>query len=778
MNWHRFKNYKLTLLIFTLIIIWAIPTFTLIKSPFQNDLTQFFPDQNTLKSHYLKHRLSTPQSSSWLMLAVTSGNKPNAQEDIADKSTQLKNELSNLSGVMQVLNGTEPFESPLQTKQQTSLYPYRYLLTDFNLLNLTDDISKRWQEYQLGLILDKNWLLDDPSYQWGSYLSALNSEHKLPTQQGVWGHSTLANNKKSSTALLLIEIEKKTDVLNAIEHHLNNLVGQDGYQLTGAEWIARQAEKQIKQSVNWVTSLAILMAGLALFIAFRSPKLILLSTLPLIGALAVGTLSTITLFGGMQLITLALGAILLGVAIDYPIHTIAAYQARNSTVITKIWPTIRLGALTSVFGFLMLWWVNIEGLQQIAIFSSSGLLSALLLTHSLKPVLHEHFQPTESPVQSESKVQPKNQKNFLLFALLSAIVISSSLLYKPLQWQDDIASLSPVSTSLMKADRDLRALFQQQEVGKQLLMPTLNIETLLQNQETLTPYLEVLKKTGVIQQFQLFADFLPSQNLQAQRKFSLPSQTEVEYALQVAVESTQFKPQHFSTFQSSYHKTQQLPLLTYDVFIDTHALSSQLIDQLLVNIDGKHAGVISLTGVRSDNEIEEFIKNHPEMGLIYFNQRALVSDQLMEIRGKLYQTLLLVIFVLALSIWLKYRSILATIHILTPIALAIGFTLSIFGLLEVSLSIFHLMSLMLVAAIGLDYSLLLYQGSKQKDSANEWNHSVRVAFFTTVGSFGILSLSELSLLNAIGSTVLIGIFGVYALSYLTTKLITRHERNT
>ena len=498
MIWQRFKNYKLTSLLFSLIIVWAISTFTLIKSPFQNDLTQFFPDQNTLESHYLKHTLSTYQASSWLMLAI-----PSNQDNIAEKSTELKRSLSSLPGVIQVINGSEPFESPLQAEHQSQLYQYRYLLTDFNISNLTDDIKKRWQEYQLGLFLDKQWLLDDPSYQWVSYLSSLSSTNKLPIKEGVWSkntHTTMADNESNYTALLLIETEKKGDVLTAIEQNLNELVSKEGYQLTGADWIARQAEKQIKQSINWVTSLAMLMVILALFIAFRSSKLILLSVLPLIGALAVGTLSTITIFGSMQFITLALGAILLGVAIDYPIHTIAAYQSRNTTVISRIWPTIRLGALTSVFGFLMLWWVNIEGLQQIAIFSSTGLLSALLLTHSLKPVLYEHFQPSKSPVQPESKLQPKNQKSFLLLVSLSVIVISSGLLYKPLQWQDDIASLSPVSTSLMETDRDLRALFQQQEVGKKLLMPASNIEALLQHQETLVPHLEALKQDGAIQQ--------------------------------------------------------------------------------------------------------------------------------------------------------------------------------------------------------------------------------------------------------------------------------------
>lgn len=764
--------------IFAFILVWAGAVGFFNKTPFQNDLTQFFPNQQSFEAQYLKHRLSPQQASSWLMLAVKTNDQPPVVQSQTIQST-----LQTLPGVIQVLNGSETIQSPLQQTPAPTLYPYRYLLTPFSFSEamLNEHIQQRWQEYQLGLMLDKHWLLDDPSYQWGTYLKQWQSSQHLSKQNGVWvSELKTIGTQSPQQLLLLIEVDKQPDLLyqsllQQIESTLNQIIGQSHYQLSGADWIALKAEQEIKQAVNWVTALAISMVFLSLLIAFRSAKLILFSCLPLLGAFAIATLSTITLFGSMQLITLALGAILLGVAIDYPIHTITAFQSRQASVVQKIWTTIRLGALTSTFGFLMLWWVNIEGLQQIAIFASTGLLSALLLTQSLKPLLNKHFALTDIPAkvptyQVEKRSEQHYFKPFFMLFLPGLVIIIMVLALKPLQWQDDIVSLSPVSPKLIETDKMLRSLFQHQEAGKKILVPASSIEALLQKQESLIPYLENLKKTQFIQQYQMLSQLLPSLALQRQRQQNLPTAKQLQNALNSATQSNHFQARHFDTFSKSLEQTRQLPLLNNDMFLQNKWISAELVQQHVVPLSNQILGVISLSGVTSDSVIENFTKKHAEHGLIYFNQRVLVANQISDIRSQLFQVLAILIAVLALSLGLKFQRVKDVFMILTPVLLAVGATLASFSLLEIPLSIFHLMSLMLIAAIGLDYSLLFAQGAQQVEHSQEWQRSIRVAFVTTLGSFAMLAFSQLALLHAIGLTVLIGVTWVYGLSYLSTYL--------
>ncbi len=749
--------------IFIGIIAWASLVAFFNKSPFQNDITQFFPNQQSIEAQYLKNRLTPTQKTSWLMLAVKT-NQP--KQTLYDISHTVQSQLLTLKGIKQVLNGAEPYQSPLQQSPTPKLYAYRYLMTSFESAQLSSHIQQRWQEYQLGFVLDKHWLLDDPTFQWVLYQNKLKPIQQLVKENGVWV------SPQSTKALLLIETEKQPKVLANLYKQLERSLGKNNFQLSGADWVALQAEQQIRKGVNWITSIALGMVFLALFIAFRSPKLILFSSLPLLGAFSVGILSTISLFGSMQLITLALGAILLGVAIDYPIHTISAYQSRKLSVVQQIWPTIRLGALTSAFGFLMLWWIDIEGLQQMAIFASSGLLTALFITRALKPFLASHYKiddiaPSEPPAKSMINQTPSLY--FVGYLLPGLVIIAAILFLKPIQWQDDIASLSPVSKGLIQTDRQLRSLFQYQEVGKQLLLPAKNIEVLLQHEEALLAELEHLKTTGAIQQFQLLAQSLPSQRLQAKRQKNLPDAKMVLTSLSHAVEATRFTTTHFQPFINSLELSRKLPLMTYVKFIETNETSARLASQLVLSLSDQMVGVIPLSGVVSDQVIEDFVQQHADLGLIYFNQRKLVAKQITEIRFGLFQILGFILLMLGISLWLKYRSVRQVIIVLSPIIMAIGLTLATLALLNISLSIFHLMSLMLVAAIGIDYSLLFFEGAQQTKNSHEWSRSIRVAFLTTLGSFSILSMSQLALLNAIGITVLIGVLWVYSLAFLLSK---------
>ena len=753
--------------LFIVVLVWAGLVALLNKSPFQNDLTLFFPDQQSIEAEYLKNRLSPNQNTSWLMLSIPVNQSGQSASDL---SQQTRTALLELNGTKQVLNGSEPLQSPLQQSIKPALYPYRYLLHDFDLSQLSPQIQQRWQEYQFGLVLDKKWLLDDPTFQWGSYQNQLKSKAQLSKQNGVWFHN------ESASILLLIETEKQPKILVNLNQRLEALLGKEQFSLSGIDWISLQAEQEIKQSVNLITTLAISMVILALFIAFRSAKLIFISSIPLLGAFAVGTLTTITLFGSMQLITLALGAILLGVAIDYPIHTISAYQSRKQGVIDKIWPTIRLGALTSAFGFLMLWWIDIVGLQQMAVFASSGLLTALLITKGLKPLIARHYPVDKSLVakdapQAVSAPLLANNPKTIVFLMAGLILVTGILLIKPIKWQDDIASLSPVSENLIQTDRQLRSQFQYEEVGKQLLLPAKDMESLLQKEEALISHLNQLKNEGAITQYQLLAKILPSQALQKERQQTLPSSSELEIELAQAVTGSRFQPRHFQSFVDSMAQSKQLPLMSYEDFIQSNDpstdLAIKLASQLVTHSSQQVIGVITLSGVESNQVMQNFVEQHKSLGLIYFNQRALVAEQISEIRLGLYQSLIFIMLALAISIAIKFKNLYKVLTVLGPIGLAIGFTLVTLTLFDISLSIFHLMSLMLVAAIGIDYSLLFAQGAEQKSDSKAWTHSIRVAFFTTLGSFGILSLSQLALLNAIGLTVLIGVLWVYLFAALS-----------
>ena len=83
----------------------------------------------------------------------------------------------------------------------------------------------------------------------------------------------------------------------------------------------------------------------------------------------------------------------------------------------------------------------------------------------------------------------------------------------------------------------------------------------------------------------------------------------------------------------------------------------------------------------------------------------------------------------------------------------------------VSMSLLHLVGLLLVVAVGSNYALFF---DRMGASPHRTLASLMLANATTVASFGILSLSHIPVLNAIGSTVALGALVTLAFAALVS----------
>src|SRR5690606_36806722 len=90
------------------------------------------------------------------------------------------------------------------------------------------------------------------------------------------------------------------------------------------------------------------------------------------------------------------GVTLVGVAVDYPVHVFSHRRAGESSAVcvARIWPTLRLGVLTTLLGYLAMLFTEITGLAQLGTFAIGGLLGAALITRYLLPGLIPVHMPT------------------------------------------------------------------------------------------------------------------------------------------------------------------------------------------------------------------------------------------------------------------------------------------------------------------------------------------------------------------------------------------------
>ncbi len=347
-------------LVFGALAAWSLPKLTL-----QNQLTAFFPPAETADQAVLfdslKQSLNQDRSQQPLMVSVQIPLNVNITlNDAAAISQTLATALRDQSWVAGVRNAP----SSVSTWNRAPLREYRYLMTDFDLETLPSRLDDLWQAWQMGLVLDKATALSDPTQQWFRYLGQSRFQQAVPSVAGVWGEASPSSDEQPEFIQLLFLVTFKPAALashlQAVEPVLRAALVKSGVPemdragvkiaVSNVAWIAQQARHDIEQDVKWLSVIATLLVLGFLFWTVPSSCLwVFLSFVPLATGTLLGTLAVQTVFGSIEAMTLALGVVLIGVAVDYPIHALAAL-GQSPQQAWRNWPVIRLGALSSLVG--------------------------------------------------------------------------------------------------------------------------------------------------------------------------------------------------------------------------------------------------------------------------------------------------------------------------------------------------------------------------------------------------------------------------------------------
>ncbi|AZR80909.1 MMPL family transporter [Thiomicrospira sp. S5] len=765
-------------LVFGALAAWSLPKLTL-----QNQLTAFFPPAETTDQAVLfdslKQSLNQDRSQQPLMVSVQLPLSVNVTpNDAAVISQTLATALRDQSWVAEVRNAP----SPVSAWNQAPLREYRYLLTDFDLETLPSRLDDLWQAWQMGLVLDKTTALSDPTQQWFRYLGQSRVQQAVPTLSGVWGEVEAAEGPselaQSDAMQLLFLVTFKPAALashlQAVEPVLRAALVKSGVPemdrvgvkivVSNVAWIAQQARHDIEQDVKWLSVIATLLVLGFLFWTFRRPLWVFLSFVPLAAGTLLGALTVQAVFGTIEAMTLALGVVLIGVAVDYPIHALAALR-QSPQQAWRNWPVIRLGALSSLVGLGSLMWLDIPGVQQMGLFAAVGLLTALGMTRFILWVLSPVTSlPTAVKMDGRDQAVPTVRDGWKWMGLTALVL--ALLWWKPIVWQDDLASLSPVPPSLLQQDADLRQAFRQPEASQFLLVPADSMQTLLQRQEALTASLAQLKTDGVIQGWLGLSDWLPSVQRQAQRLSALPSADALNSAL--AQSDTSLQPKHFQSFVQGLKASSTLPPLDWPRF-ETLALDWQqaLLPTLITETANGVVGKILLQGVTRPASLADWSE---AQGILYFNQRSLVAESVTQLRWELAWGLFGLLLVFVLGLRLATASFAQAWRILLPVVFGLGLSLVSLSVFGQAVTVFHLLAGFLVVAIGLDYSLFAHQARQQIQASQEVPQrddamsSVTIALMTTILTFGCLLWTSIPILVAIGQTLVVGVIWVYLLA--------------
>jgi predicted exporter len=739
------------LLIIALLII-------LFRARIETDISFFLPRSSSPQEQFLINQFRQGPGSKLLIISLQGSDS----EALAKLSNSLTQKLMHDSAFVKVMNSENSMTLPMEE----FLFNNRYLLSPAlhpdkfspkSLHTILSDSLSRMTSMQ-GFIETRHFE-KDPTGEFLATLKSWTEKQLLNRKHGVWFSAD------EKHAFLVAEVFAEGFNLNQFEKAVQKI--DDSFnelkpdpsltiKIVGPPAFAVASREAIKRDATVLSIIATFLVVGIIYLFYRSIALVFLCTIPLLCGIIFSISGVVLIFGSIHGITLTFGIVIIGVAIDYPIHLFSHIKngEHPSLAMKRIWPTLRLGVLTTTLGYVSMIFSSFDGLIQLATFAVFGLVTASLVTRHILPNFSGLSSPTNLPAHiSELPFALLSKNKFLYYSLLAGAIIILVFQRNEL-WENDIASLSPIPEEQLALERHVRRELNLPNVSYWVVVKGKSEQNVLQWTESVAGKLQALKTQGAIAGFDAVTKFLPSLEKQSERIKTLPSSKQLKENLKLAREGLPFKENAFDEFIEEVSKARDSELLTFDRLKGT--LLKTWVSKLLYNQGDFWFSLISFKGTVDKKLIASTISNFPPENIFVLEPRKTSNTLINRYRDRALVFFAGGFMIVAITLRIALGQWITLGRVLFPIIGSVLTVMAVLAAAQIQLSLFHLVSLLLVVGLGLDYSLFLNREIAFKEKQTKTHHAILICNLSTVSVFGTLAFSSTPVLKAIGTTVAIG----------------------
>ncbi len=738
------------------------------RTQFSADLSAFLPASPDARQRVLIEQLQSGVASRTLMVGLEGG-KGAAQR--ADVSRALGKAMRASGLYEQVQNG----DHSDWKEAGTFVFDRRYQLSPdvtpqrFSVDGLRDAITDTMS--MLGTPagnLVRPLFERDPTGETQRIAEGLIPATSPRTEEGVWVSRTapramlLATTKASGS-----DLDAQAAAIARIETEYAQAtqgLGADVPKLllSGAPVFSVQSRDKIKGEAMHLAIVGALVMGGLLLAAFASPKALVVALLPVLTGVVAGTAAVALVFGSVHGLTMGFGSTLIGETVDYAIYYLI--QARGAAVPGTgwqrwrelNWPTVRLGLLTSVCGFAALLFSGFPGLAQLGVFSIAGLVAAALVTRHGLPMLapdgatgigmRRHMARVASGIV---QAMPRLRIVFLALALVAVALMAWQ---GGALWRASLSSMSPISKASQELDASLREDIGASDGGTLVVVQAADEQAALRITEAAGQRLDALVDQGQLSGYETVTRMLPSIAAQQARIASLPDAATLRTRVAEATQGMPLAPDRLDPFVASVDAARGLPPITRDE-LSKGPMAPVVRALMFERPGGGWASLIALhTTDRFDKaQLVAALAPLPEVQVVDIGAElgSLYDRYLHEAFAQVMLGALAVVVLLGLYL----RSLRRLVAVCQPLLLAVVLTLGGMAALQVPLGILHLVGLLLIVAVGSNYALFFDQLQETGRADEDTLASLMLANLTTVVSFGLIAISDIPALSAIGRVV-------------------------
>lgn len=532
--------------------------------------------------------------------------------------------------------------------------------------------------------------------------------------------------------------------------------------------------QQIQRDVLYTVGVALVVLLIFLVFFFRRLSIPFLLFIPVVLGAWMGLAILVAIKGSISALSLGIGAVLLGIALDFSLHVFTHYRAEGSvtkTIKGIATPTF-VSSITSSSAFLCLLYLSSEALRDLGIFAAgavgtSALFALLILPHFLNPKDRPIAQKTGW--LDRLAAYPLHQHHWLVGGI-GVLSIAFLWVAPRVQFDRDLNNISYQPSHLRAVDEQLQALSGEALKTSYIVVSANDWETALQQNEQVAYQLDALEKDGRIQRYTSVAPFLCSQATQTERleqwrSFWTPERiAQLQTNLEHQGNAYGFKSGTFDGFLEHLNQTYQPVGEEYFAPLTELALSEYS------TLEEGNYSFMTLVKLDEANRATVYPMFNALEGVAMFDKQFM-AQQFAESLQADFSTLVnwsfLVVFIVLLVAFGRIELALLT---LLPVLLSWEWTLAGMVILGLKFNVVNIILCTFIFGLGIDYSIFVTKGLLHEYQYGEhvlptYKTSILLSVITTLCGVGAMIFAHHPALRSIAGLSILGLVSMIVLTF-------------
>lgn len=528
-----------------------------------------------------------------------------------------------------------------------------------------------------------------------------------------------------------------------------------------------------QMTMDTIITLSITIVGLFLLTsyAFKRKRITLLMFTPVIFGILFSLGLSYIVQGQLSLMAIGIGAVILGIALDFSIHFINHWKHEGdiAKTIQHIAKPLTLGAITTIGAFVILQFAAAPILNDLGLFASFGLLGAVLFTlialpHLLPNTPTSNINSNPTLIDKLSHTQPEKNKWLILL-----ILIITPILYhysKQIKFDGDLQHMNFLSKETRLAEQFFDKTYHLTS-SNGFIIPK-DIKTQNNIEQTLADLIKEEKIFDVNHN----SNLLPSTTLQTERinrwNNYWTSEKVANYnkiiSEVVAESGINFKP--IPQFNPAIYQQQQISASDYQILKQVHGF---------YNHNQPHQEVITYKANQDYRDEVITTLNHID-GVVAADSRYITESILHYVIDDFNQLVFYSGLLVFIALLIAYGRIELALISFIPMAISWIWILGIMTLLQIPFNFVNIIICTLIFGLGDDYSIfmtdsLIEQYKKGQKNLNISRSAIYFSALTTVLGLGVLIFAQHPVLRSIAIIAVLGLSAVVLISQVLQPLL-------